>query len=132
MKYHYSFFTAIQIHDTLYYKIYLLMIMLTYCYFDVNVYLCRNYLVMGLVIKKSECKRRVDYLSQIEAELENIVFRKEIRSCRVISRKDIEKKVIKKNLMMKVMVTYASSAAFDPFEDIANPDKSFVTRISRN
>lgn len=87
---------------------------------------------MGLVIKKSECKRNIDYLSQIEAELENIVFRKEIRSCRVISRRDIEKKVIKKNLMMKVMVTYAASAPLDPFEDIANQDNSFVTRYSKN
>ncbi len=87
---------------------------------------------MGLVIKKSECKRSVDYLSQIETELENIVFRKEIRSCRVISRRDIEKKVIKKNLMMKVMVTYAASVASDPFEDIANTEKTFVTRYSRN
>src|ERR1700757_887794 len=103
-----------------------------YCYSDVNVYLCGNYWVMGLVIKKSECKRRVDYLSQIEAELENIVFRKEIRSCRIISRREIEKKVVKKNLMMKVMITDAISATADPFEDITNPDKTFITRISRN
>ncbi len=106
--------------------------MLTCCYFDVNVYLCQKYRVMGLVIKKSECKRRVDYLSQIEAELENIVFRKEIRSCRIISRRDIEKKIVKKNLMMKVLIANVISATVDPFEDIANPDKTFITRISRN
>ena len=108
------------------------MIRYMFCYSDVNVYLCGNYSIMGLVIKKSECKRRVDYLSQIEAELENIVFQKEIRSCRVISRKEIEKKVVKKNLMMKILVMDRVPATADPFQDLVNKDRTFITRISRN
>jgi len=88
---------------------------------------------MGLITKKSECKRRVDYMSQLEAELENLLFQKAIKSCRIISHKDIEKKTIKKSSGnstrsgSRVLGIINSS-----FEDIGNEERTFLTRIAKN
>jgi len=88
---------------------------------------------MGLVTKKSECKRSVDYMSQLEVELENLLFQKDIKSCRILSHKGVEKKAIKKSAGF----IQKSAGAFlaimsNSFEDMSNNDKTFLTRISKN
>ena len=109
------------------------MIRYKFCYSDVNGYICGKLFLMGLVTKKSECKRRVDYMSQLEAELENLLFRKDIKSCRILSHKDIEKKAVKKSVTGELKTAGTVLAIINnSFEDIGNNDRTFLTRISKN